>query len=111
MNIGVYICGLLAVFFGIIGILFAIFKGRAAGYVSGFNYFSREEQEKYDRELISRDLRNQCFLWGAVMAAGAVLSYVINSYMAIPAFLVWLVLFFMEVHIDNHKAFEKYLKK
>ena len=48
MNIGVYICLLLAVFFSIIGILFAIFKGRAAGYVSGFNYFSREEQEKYD---------------------------------------------------------------
>ena len=31
--------------------------------------------------------------------------------LAIPAFIIWLVLFFKEVHFDTHKAFEKYLLK
>ena len=29
----------------------------------------------------------------------------------LPAFIIWLVLFFKEVHFDTHKAFEKYLLK
>ena len=44
------------------------------------------------------------------MLVGAVLSYFLTPYMAIPAF-IWLVLFFKEVHFDTHKAFEKYLLK
>lgn len=35
----------------------------------------------------------------------------LTPYMAIPPFIVWLVLFFKEVHFDTHKAFEKYLLK
>lgn len=31
--------------------------------------------------------------------------------MAIPAFLIWIILFFKEVRLDPHKAFEKYLLK
>jgi hypothetical protein len=31
--------------------------------------------------------------------------------MAIPTYIIWLVLFFREVHFDNHKAFKKYLLK
>ena len=30
---------------------------------------------------------------------------------SIPAFIIWLVLFFKEVRFDTHKAFEKYLLK
>lgn len=29
----------------------------------------------------------------------------------VPTYIIWLVLFFREVHFDNHKAFEKYLLK
>ena len=46
-----------------------------------------------------------------IMLVGAVLSYFLTPYMAIPAFIIWLVLFFKEVHFDTHKAFEKYLLK
>jgi len=31
--------------------------------------------------------------------------------MAIPAYVIWIVLFFRDVHFDPHKAFEKYLLK
>jgi len=37
--------------------------------------------------------------------------YVLTPYMAIPVFIIWLILFFKEVHFDAHKAFEKYLLK
>ena len=60
---------------------------------------------------ISRDIKNQCFTWAGIMLVGAVLSYFLTPYMAIPAFIIWLVLFFKEVHFDTHKAFEKYLLK
>lgn len=111
MNIGFWMCGVLVIPFLIIGVLFAIFKEKAAKFVSGFNSLSREEQMLYDKAYISRDIRNQCFIWSAIMLIGAVLSYFITAYMAILALAIWLILFFKEVHIDNHKAFEKYLLK
>ena len=112
MNIvGFWACGVLVIPFGIIGILFAVFKEKAAKFVSGFNSFSKEEQALYDKVRISRDIRNQCFTWTVIMLIGAILSYFVTPYMAILAFIIWLVLFFKEVYLDNHKAFEKYLLK
>ena len=111
MNIGLWLCGVLVIPFVIIGVLFAIFKEKAAKFVSGFNSLPKEEQALYDKAHISRDIKNQCFTWAGIMLVGAVLSYFLTPYMAIPAFIIWLVLFFKEVHFDMHKAFEKYLLK
>ena len=111
MNIGFWLCGVLVIPFVIIGVLFAIFKEKAAKFVSGFNSLSKEEQALYDKAHISRDIKNQCFTWAGIMLVGAVLSYFLTPYMAIPAFIIWLVLFFKEVYFDTHKAFEKYLLK
>ena len=111
MNIGLWLCGVLVIPFVIIGVLFAIFKEKAAKFVSGFNSLPKEEQALYDKAHISRDIKNQCFTWAGIMLVGAVLSYFLTPYMAIPAFIIWLVLFFKEVHFDTHKAFEKYLLK
>ena len=63
MNIGFGSCIILAILFVIIGVLFAIFKEKAAKFVSGFNSFSKEEQSLYDKAHISRDIRNQCFMY------------------------------------------------
>lgn len=111
MNTGFWICGVLVIPFLMIGILFAVLREKAAKFVSGFNVLSKEEQALYDKALISRDIRNQCFIWSAIMLVGAVLSYFTTSYMAVPAYVIWLILFFKEVHFDNQKAFEKYLLK
>ena len=111
MNIGFWSCIILVIPFLIIGVLFAIFKEKAAKFVSGFNSFSKEEQAMYDKAQISRDIRNQCFMWAIIMLAGALLSCFLTPYIAIPTYIIWLVLFFREVHFDNHKAFEKYLLK
>ena len=48
MNIGFWSCIILVIPFLIIGVLFAIFKEKAAKFVSGFNSFSKEEQALYD---------------------------------------------------------------
>ena len=111
MNIGFWLCGVLVIPFVIIGVLFAIFKEKAAKFVSGFNSLPKEEQALYDKAHISRDIRNQCFMWAIIMLAGALLSYFLTPYIAIPTYIIWLVLFFREVHFDNHKAFKKYLLK
>ena len=111
MNIGLWLCGFFVILFVIIGVLFAIFKENAARFVSGFNSLPKEEQALYDKASISRDIKNQCFIWAGLMLIGTVLSYFLTPYMAIPAFIIWLVLFFKEVHFDTHKAFEKYLLK
>lgn len=67
MNIvGFWACGVLVILFGIIGILFAIFKEKGAKFVSGFNSLSKEEQTLYDKAHISRDIRNQCFIWSVI---------------------------------------------
>ena len=111
MNIGFWLCGILAIPFLILGVLFAIFQEKAAKFVSGFQSLPKEEQSLYDKASISRDMRNQCFLWSAIMLIGAGLSYFLTPYMAIPALVIWLILFFQQVHLDAHKAFEKYLFK
>ena len=111
MNIGFWSCIILVIPFVIIGVLFAIFKEKATKFVAGFNSFSNEEQAMYDKAQISSDIRNQCFVWAVIMLAGATLSCFLTPYMTIPTYIIWLVLFFREVHFDNHKAFKKYLLK
>ena len=49
MNIGFWLCIILVIPFLIKGVLFAIFKEKAAKFVSGFNSFSKEEQVLYDK--------------------------------------------------------------
>lgn len=109
MNIGAWMCGVLVLPFAIVGLLFGLFKEKATKFVAGFNTFSEQEQALYDRAAISRDIRNQCFLWSAVMLVGTILSLVFTPYLAIPTFIVWGVLFFKDMHVDVHKAYEKYL--
>lgn len=111
MNIGVWMCIVLVPGFTIIGILFGIFKEKAAKFVSGFDSLSKEEQDLYDRAYIARDIRNSCLLWAFIMMIGATASFFLSGYFAILAYVIWAVLFFKDVHIDAHKAFEKYLRK
>ena len=87
MNIGFWLCGVLVIPFVIIGVLFAIFKEKAAKFVSGFNSLPKEEQALYDKAHISRDIKNQCFNmgWHNVSRSSVVLFF--NTYMAIPALL------------------------
>lgn len=110
MNIGLIACLAFAAIFGIMGLVFALLKEKGAMLVSGFNTLPKAKREQYDKKKISSDQRNMLFLWTVIMLLGAVLSYFITEYMAVIAFLVWIVFFFREVHVDEEKAFGKYKK-
>ena len=107
---GVVACLLLAGIFAVIGLVFTIGKEKAAILVSGFNSLSKEERDRYDTARISEDMRNQCWTWTAVLTFGAFLTYYVSPFMFVVAMVVWLCLFFKEVHLDVYTAFEKYLK-
>lgn len=109
MNVGFMACIVLSVLFLIIGIFFSLSKEKGAKYVSGFNTLNHPE--KYDKASISLDMRNQCFTHALILFLGAILSYFISDYMAIPIYIIWGILFFKSVHFDAEKAFEKYLIK
>ena len=97
MNVGMVAC-----------LTLGILKEKGAILVSGFNSFSKAEREKYDQKRISLDMRNSFFLWAMILFIGALFSYFVSPYFAIPAFIIWLILFFKDVHISAKKAFEKY---
>lgn len=107
--IGFGMCMALALCFVLMAVIFAVLKEKSTKLISGFNGFPKYEQERYDRARMAKDMRNDFALWAVIMLVGAVGSYVISGYVAVVAYVVWLILFFKGVHLDAHKAFEKYL--
>ena len=78
--------------------------------ISGFNTIPKYQRELYDQDRMSRDQRNAFLIWSGIMGIGAILSYFISQYMGVIAFIVWLIMFFKDVHLDEEKAFGKYKK-
>ncbi len=112
MDTGTMICGSGSIFFLVCGLLFGILKGKAAILISGFNTMPKEQRDKYDRERMSRDQRNAFFLWAAILGVGSVLAYLFSMrYVAMIAVVIWLIVFFRDVHLDEEKAFGKYRLK
>ena len=109
MNVGFVACITLAVLFLALGIMFALLKEKGAYFVSGFRTLNHPE--KYDKAYISRDMRNQCFIYFVILSIGAILSYFISAVISIPTYIIWAIVFFKSVHLDAEKAFEKYLIK
>ena len=79
--------------------------------ISGFNTLSKEQRELYDKEKMCRDQRNIFLIWSVILGIGAALSYFVSKYAAAAAIIVWLVVFFKDVHLDEEKAFGKYRLK
>lgn len=112
MDTGTMICSGGSIFFLVCGLLFGILKGKAAILISGFNTMPKEQRDKYDRERMSRDQRNAFFLWAAILGVGSVLAHLFSMrYAAVIAVVIWLIVFFRDVHLDEEKAFGKYRLK
>lgn len=111
MNTGMIICGIFCLFFLALALIFALLKEKAAMLVSGFNTLSKEIREQYDMYQISQDYRNLFLIYAMIFGIGFVLSYMIFEDMAILVFIIWLIVFFKDVHLDASKAFEKYKNK
>ena len=108
MNIGLVTCLVMGGMFLFFAIVFALFKEKGAILISGFNSIPKQEREKYNQVKMCKDMRNSFLIWFAVFAIGALLSFYISSYVCIGSFIIWLILFFKDVHLDIEKAFGKY---
>lgn len=108
---GSVMCGILCVVFLLFALLFTLLKEKGAMLVSGFNTMSKEERALYDTAKLSKDQRNTFLIWAIILGVGAVLAYCLTQYIAIIAVVVWLVVFFKDIHLDSAKAFGKYKTK
>ena len=89
-------------------ILFTFLGEKGADLISGFNSLPKEERNNYNKKKMSRDQRNSMLIWTLIMLIGALFSYLISQYIAIIAFVAWIIVFCKDVHTDNEKAFGKY---
>ena len=108
MKIGALACYIMAIIFYAIAFILVLMKENGAKLISGFNGLPKAEQDTYDKVRIVNDCRNDFQVWATLMLAGGVLSMTLTDYVAIPAFVIWLVLFFKNVKLDVRKAYEKY---
>ncbi|MCI8961299.1 MAG: DUF3784 domain-containing protein [Lachnospiraceae bacterium] len=110
MNTGFMLCGGACLLFLLLTLIFTIFKEKSVMLISGFNTMPKEKRELYDKEKLSKDHRNIFLIWAIIQGTGAILAYYISQYIAVIAFIIWLVVFFKDVHLDDEKAFGKYKK-
>ena len=108
MNIGLVACAIPIPLLIVVGIAFALFKGKAAILVSGFNTMFEHEREQYDADAIAKDMRNDCAIWSAILLAGCLASYFITPFAAIVAYAIWIALLLKGVRLYPTDAFEKY---
>ena len=110
MSTGTISCTILSCSFLFLGIIFAIFKGKMAKFISGFSTKTKEQRLLYDEDGLCKDQKDALFLWAFVLAIGAISSHFVSEQLAYVAIVIWLVLFFKDVHLDDEKAFGKYRK-
>lgn len=108
MNTGFIVCGGACLLFLLFALIFTILKEKSAILISGFNTMPKEKRELYDKEKLSKDQRNAFLIWAVIQGTGAILAYSLSQYIAIVAFVIWLIVFFKDVHLDENKAFDKY---
>lgn len=110
LNIGSSSCFTTAVIFAIFALIFHFGGEKSANLINGFNFFSEKEKAEYDIKRIVKDYRNNFIIWSLVMVTGAVLSYFLSAYWAIPAFIVLFILIFKDFHMFPENEFAKYKK-
>ncbi|GKU24398.1 hypothetical protein CFOLD11_12240 [Clostridium folliculivorans] len=97
--------------FGLLGMIFLIFKEKACVLISGYNLKSKKEREEYDEVSLCKDERNFFFICAIIFLIGAVISIFFGPLSFWISFVAWLIYFFKNVHFDTEKAFAKYKRK
>ena len=109
-NIGFSSCISTAVIFFIFVLIFHFGGEKSANLINGFNFFTESQKAEYDVTRIVKDYRNNFLIWTLVMVIGAVLSYILSAYCAIPAFIILFILIFKDFHMFPENEFAKYKK-
>ena len=97
--------------FGLFGMIFMIFKEKACILISGYNFKTKKEREEYDEVRLSKDKSNFFFRCAIIYFIGATTSIFCGKFCFWIAFLVWLMYFLKNVHLNTEEAFDKYKNK
>lgn len=92
------------------GLIFGIMKEKGASLIVGYNFKPKKERRKYDEKQMSKDMRNLFFIYGLIFLVGTVATYIWGKIWFWISFMIWLIYFFKNLHIDDEKAFGKYKK-
>jgi len=101
------VCALVGMCIFLLAVVFHIGKGNAADLLAGFNSLPKARRAQYDKTRISRDARNQFYLWAGIFAAGA-LGAILHWGIAVAACVVWVVLLIRGFRLDVETAYESY---
>ncbi|EHI99630.1 hypothetical protein CDLVIII_3045 [Clostridium sp. DL-VIII] len=96
--------------FGLLRVIFLIFKEKACILLAGYNFKTKEERESYNEVRLSKYERNFFFIYSVIYFIGATASIFFGKLCFWIAFLVWLIYFLKNVHLTPEKAFDKYKK-
>lgn len=94
--------------FLIFAIVFAVKKEKACKLIGGFNFFTEEQQARYDKAAIAKDYQRLFTWWTAGAFLFALLCLWFSWWAMGAAFALFLFSIAKEMHIDAEKAFEKY---
>ena len=109
-HIGTAVCLILGVFTLIVALFFLIGQEKSARFISGFSTMPKEEQAKYDKKKMSKDMYILFQQLTLIALCGGICSLWEQKIVFLFGIL-WLIRFFREVHLDNEKAFGKYRKE
>ena len=105
--VGLIISGM----FGLLGMIFLLLKEKACVLISGYNFKTKKEREEYDEVRLSKDECNFFFRCAIIYLIGAIISIFVGALCFWISFLVWLVYFLKNVHLNAEEAFNKYKRK
>ena len=101
----------MTVMFFVFGLIFAIMKEKGAILIAGYNNKSKEERKKFNEKQMTKDMRNHFFRYSFIFLIGTVATYIWGKIWFWISFIIWLIYFFKNVHLNVEKAFGKYRKK
>ncbi len=104
----VTMCVTMAVIFLILALIFEIKKEKATILVAGFNGLPKMERETYDNLKISLHYRNLFLLWVLIYLVAMVLCLFVLPQFVCVAYIIWIISFAQNTHLDPRTAFDKY---
>lgn len=97
--------------FLVFAVVFAVKKEKACKLIGGFNFFTEEQQARYDRAAIARDYQKLFTVWTVGAFVFAVLCLWLDWWAFGAAFVLFLFSIGKDMHMYADKAFEKYKLK
>lgn len=110
MNPSTIISLIMTILFLVGTLIFAILKEKSVFLISGFNILSKEERTSYDCKALARDQKRIFEYCTIIWITSVILCNFMTKWAFIPVFVVWLLFFLKQVHLDFDRAFEKYKK-